>query len=148
MLAWFETSCLVHDVVYHESGLRANLYARFLVLSLYESSKRLRGLLARQFRDDLAAVLPGQFAEVELRKINSDMNAFFESCRKRFGDARDQIIAHREDDADVRMVQLYEADLEDVTGYAAEFLAIIGLIAPILVQLTARLSSDGAFGSA
>ena len=129
LLVQFDVSCLMRDMVSHESELGPNLYARLLVLTIYESTLTMRRLLSRNFQSTLENAL-----EIEnnsaLRQIHSRVQRLFEECNLQMGAVRDGIVGHRDADADVRVELLEKADVQEVTDLTIELLQTLGAILP------------------
>lgn len=140
LLAWHEISALSSDTVRYEGTFRANLYARLLVLSMYESAKRLKGLLGPDFLQAARSVVPEGPTEGELRRVHSDMSRFFKSCRTRFGDVRDGIVGHRDPDPNVRLALLLRTDSESALQMAEQMLLIFDTLGPFIAAYTAGAS--------
>lgn len=122
LLFHFETACLFEDMADYNASLRGQLYARLLVLAIYENTLKLQSLLSRRFQEDLSTA---GFNEGEIENVRSVHRAFiaiYEDCKRKFKKVRDGAIAHRDASAEVQLRLINKAQITVVTDLAIEFL--------------------------
>lgn len=107
-LTQHDTSALTADMVRHTGTLRGHMYARLLQLTIHESARTLRSLLARTFRERIVAVLGEPALDAKLREAHSLVSRLFDESDRRFGALRNGLGAHRDSDANTRHLLLYE----------------------------------------
>lgn len=110
----YDFNCVLEDTVDHQGTRRALLYARFLVLLVYEASQKLRHLLGGQFQDDLRAYGYGEESVEIARTVHKCFVDTFERCNSEFGDVRDGIVAHRDSSAERQLELMEVADVPSV----------------------------------
>jgi len=110
----YDFSCILEDTVDHQGSRRALVYARFLILLVYEASQKLRQLLGGQFQEDLRAFGYGEESIKTVRRIHKCFVDAFERCNSEFGDVRDGIVAHRDESAERQMELIEVADVPSV----------------------------------
>lgn len=130
----FEFSCLFEDLIQHQKTLRGTIYARQLILLIYESAEKLRHLLGRQFQEDMQAI--GYSVEsVELvRRVLRCFNDVFERCNREFGDVRNGAIAHRDRSASTQRQLVEKVHPDLVAEIAAEMSECVLKLQKIFVQ--------------
>lgn len=131
LLVQFDVSCLMRDMVSHESELGPNLYARLLVLTIHESTLTMRRLLSKDFQELLGSTL-GSDVGAAVRQVHSSVQKLFEKCNQQMGAVRDGIVGHRDADADIRVELLERADVQKVTDLTIELLQTLGSLLPYL----------------
>lgn len=112
---------LLNDLVQNQSTLRGSLYSRMLVLTIYESCKSLKKLLAREFRDELTKRL-GLKDDIDLKHIHSRFSQLFERCSSDFGEVRNGIIGHWDCDPKTRIALLKQANPQAVADLVIEMI--------------------------
>lgn len=167
----FDLACLFSDYVRHEHSERAHLYARFLILTIYESTKTYRGLLGGDLQKRLNDTDGSSFFMQKVRDVHKEMSRVSEAVAKQYGDVRHSIGAHRDPEAFKQLervraiggeeladlyqrfanaLSLLERLISEFTGIIAETLQRhlqrlilpIGSQAPISVNLTGESASD------
>jgi hypothetical protein len=111
LLVRFELAVLMEDLATPRGSLRANFYGRMLLLTVYESSLSLRSILGRPFREALALAFSHLDLEADLRNVHSRIHRLAQQCTEEYGDIRNGVVAHRDQDAE-RRIQL----LEEISG--------------------------------
>ncbi len=135
-----DTAVLLNDMISHQPDFRANLYGRVLILTLHESSLTLRSLLGPRFRTSYALLVTNPAAETQLKACHSDICHFFERSNTMFGDVRDGIVGHRDQNAEIRATLLETADIDKVAKLAA---ALFVILTPLLAHLNAYIEALG-----
>ena len=133
----FELSCLLAEMVRYGASLRANLYARLIILTVYEATKEMKGLLAGDFRDRITRVTRGPEIGEALKAIHSSAVKLFDRCNAKFGAVRHGAAAHRPVDPETRIKLVQQADIEKVAKLTIEMQKVIS-------QLTRQFNSYGA----
>ena len=134
LLAEHDLACLLSDLVSHTGTLRGNLYARLAILTIHESTHTLRSVIARPFREQLTLLVGGEhpMADGILRAAHSAIGTIYDKSEAQFGTIRDGIVAHRDRDPDLRVELLRAADEEAVASLAAELLAALLSLLPLI----------------
>lgn len=113
-----EALCLVQD--YHLAvGARRSMYARLVLLSLYESMRTLRVLLGKAFRDEMIDAL-GLEVRDKLNIIGRSISTIFDRVNSEFGGLRNELVGHRSADAMSRLYHLSNTDEEAIIRMAVE----------------------------
>ncbi|GEM_PF-3984858 len=135
----FDLSCLLSDMIKCNSPLRQNLYARFLILTIHESCLTLRKLLASEFRYELSQSL-GLSDDNDLKQIHSRVCQLFERCNEDFGDVRDGMVAHRDNDPEIRIKLLEQAHIPAIADLVIAMGEIVKDLQKILLSYMHHLS--------
>lgn len=121
LLFQFETACLVEDMADHDPSRRGQLYARLLILTIYENTSQLRNLLSRQFKEDLRTTGFDDNEIETVRRVHRDFISIYENCNRRWGKVRHGAVAHRDPSAEVQLRLIDKADIHNVTDLAIQF---------------------------
>jgi len=97
------------------------LYARLLLLSLYESTKTLRSVFSRGYRRDLLVRL-GSANERRINTLHGYIHHAFEDLNADYGDIRDHLLGHRDPDASRRWQALSSLNGLEIKDFAWEVL--------------------------
>lgn len=92
-----ELASLLDDYI-RARGERRWLYARLIVLSLYESTRTLRGIFSRDYGKDLESRL-GQENSKRIADLHGYIHHAFEDLNADYGDVRNHLLGHRNKDA-------------------------------------------------
>jgi hypothetical protein len=125
LLVRFELAVLMEDLATPRGSLRANFYGRMLLLTVYESSLSLRSILGRPFREALALAFAHLDLGADLRNVHSRINRLAQKCTEEYGEIRNGIIAHRDQDAECRMQLLEKISGSHVIDLALELSQVI-----------------------
>ena len=120
MLYAFDFNVLLDDTLEHGGSRRGNLYARLLVLFVYEAALTLRTLLAGQFQSDLRVVGYSDGDVSSVRGVHSGFEQAFARCNREFKDVRMNVSAHRDPSATKQLKLIEELDVEAVIDMAYE----------------------------
>lgn len=121
----FDLVCLLAEMVRHGPTLRANLYARLIILTVYEASKEMRSLLAKDLREQITGATGSTVIGEALKATHSSAVGLFERCNVKFGAVRHGVAGHRNADAEERIKLVQRADVEEVAQLTLEMLKII-----------------------
>ena len=103
------------------------LYARLLLLSLYESTKTLRSVFSRGLRKDIVGRL-GPESETRVTNLHRYIHHAFEDLEADFGEIRNRLIGHKDPDpiARWRLMSAYSGlELKDFAWEVLEWCAEI-----------------------
>ena len=119
----YDINCLLDDIVSQQEGFRVRLYTRFLILTIYEVTKKLRALLAKEFQQALINKgVNDSFIEAA-RNTHKCFVRLFDRCEELYEDVRHGVVAHRVVSAE-EQIQLFEkTNAQDVADLAIELLA-------------------------
>jgi len=102
-----------------------------LVLTIYESCKSLKKLLAREFREEFTARLTLKDDE-RLKSIHSTVCQLFEQCNRNFAAVRHGIVGHWDCDPQMRIELLKQANTLAVADLVRAMLKPLGELGDIL----------------
>jgi hypothetical protein len=124
LLLNFELSCFMRNMLNSESKLGPNLYGRHILLIIHESTLTLRSLIANQFKNDSESNL-NQIDIDRFKKIHSNICKLHDKTAKKFGEIRNGITAHKDENAEERIKLIEESDIKEITDLALEFFPLI-----------------------
>lgn len=115
-----EVACLLDDYI-RSRDERRWLYARLLLLCLFEATKTLRGLLSRSYRLDLEEKLGAAYAG-QLREMHGYIHHAHEDLNAEYGEVRRRLVAHKDPDANLRWQALSSVNGLEIKDFAWELL--------------------------
>lgn len=110
----YDFNCVFEDMLRHQGTRRGLVYARFLVLLVYEASNKFRGLLGREFQADLRSLGYGDEDVVLARGVHKCFVRAFERCNRDFGDVRNGVVAHRDESGPTQYALIDKAQVREV----------------------------------
>jgi hypothetical protein len=122
ILSHYELACLLEDMADHNSSFRGRLYARLLIVNIYETTHKLQSLLGRQLRADFLEAGVSKQEMDTLGKIHQAFVRLHEECDRRYGDVRNGIGAHKDPSAETQLELIEKANIHDVTNLVIEIL--------------------------
>lgn len=124
LLLNFEINSLLNDMVSSESKLGPNLYGRHILLIVHESTLTLRNMLAKHFKGENKYKF-GPIDIVDLKNIHSKICKLHDKSVKKFGDVRNGITAHKDEDPETRIKLIETSDVREVTNLVLDFFPLI-----------------------
>jgi hypothetical protein len=115
-----DQSAILVQLLDATTRLQVILFARLLLLTVYESLKQLRGLLAKPFQDELALALGTHPEGTSARAAHSRVARLFAEWEREFGPTRNKVIAHHDADPEVRLQLLESIDADNLALRAYE----------------------------
>ncbi|SRR5260221_10103224 len=115
-----EIACLLDDYI-RSSNERRWLYARLLLLTLFESTKTLRRVFSIGYRRDLQEKLGPESAK-EVSELHAYIHHAFEDLNRSCGEIRRGLVGHRDPDPAVRFKLLSSLSGIDIKDSAWELL--------------------------
>ncbi len=131
-MAEFEIAVLLSDMVSATSDLRTFLYSRLLLLSTYEMSKTLRGVLGQDFQEALSELGATAEERKKFREAHSAASQCYNRCEPSVRNVRRGVAAHRDPDAEVRLQLLHDAHPQLVAAFVIKFM--VGLQSASLAE--------------
>lgn len=116
----YDFNCVFEDMLEHQGTRRGLVYARFLVLLVYEASNKFRSLLGGQFQADLRSLGYGEDEVVLGRGIHNCFVRAFERCNRDFGDVRHGVVAHRDESGANQYGLIDKAQVREVVHMTLE----------------------------
>jgi hypothetical protein len=115
-----EVASLLDDYIRSRDEQRW-LYARLLLLSLYESTKTLRSVFSPSLRRDILARL-GPGSETRINNLHGYVHHAFEDLNADFSEIRNRLVGHKDRDAGVRWRMMSAYNGLEIKDFAWEIL--------------------------
>ncbi len=138
LLLQHDLSALMCDMVRNHTRLGTSLYARLLILLIYETSEKLQKvLLAKDFREEYLAALDVEDNRslIDAHKRASDL---FKRCNSKYGAVRRGLAAHWDVDPDERQRLIDTAEVRPIADLAIEMLGVLLDVTRLLSQYFER----------
>jgi hypothetical protein len=135
----FDLAILFADYVRHELAPKSHVYARFVVLTIYEGTKTYRQLLGRELQDILAADSSSRPLVPLIRGVHKALNAVATDAEHKYGDVRNGIAAHRDVEAVAQLKRLRGIGGEELAQFVERFLQAAGELEKLLAQVSKGL---------
>jgi hypothetical protein len=132
----FDLACLFSDYVRHEHSERAHLYARFLILTVYESTKTYRGLLGGDLQKKLNDTDGSGFFMQKVRDVHKQMSRLSDGVAKEYGDVRQGIGAHRDPEALKQLERVRAIGGEELADLYERFTSALLLLERLISEFT------------
>jgi hypothetical protein len=142
LLSNFELVCLMEDMVDHDPTYRGHLYARLVIVNIYETSLKFKSLLAKDFRADLATAGVSSADINELATIHRGFVHLFEECNRLYGDVRRGIGAHKDLSAEKQLALIEKATIHDVADLVTEMMKWTSMLMRIFWVHTVALAAS------
>lgn len=113
-----EAASLVQDFQLAK-GARKAMYARLLLVTVYESMSTLRRLLGKAFREEMMRVVGPETSD-QLNEIGKRISETFARTNEQFKDLRNQLAVHRSPDAMQRLYHLSNTDGAAIASLSAQ----------------------------
>jgi hypothetical protein len=113
-----EIACLLDDYI-RSRDERRWLYARLLLLSLFESTRTLRGVFSREYRKDIELRLGAQNSE-RISELHGYIHHAFNDLNADYGEIRNRLLGHRDPDAALRWQLLSSINGQEIKEFAWE----------------------------
>jgi hypothetical protein len=142
LLLRFDLSILFADYVENEHRPQAHVYARFLILTIYEGAKTYRHLLGKQLQAELASSDDAKELIPHIRRVHKALNTIASEAEKVYGDVRNGIAAHRDADAIIQLRRLRDIGGEELADFVLRFLQAAGELEVLLAAVTAGIAQS------
>jgi hypothetical protein len=109
----YDVSCPLEDILRTESEQRKKLYARYMALSLLEAAKTLRGLLGKEFQNELSTVGLPTDALTRARDAHRRFTRLFTEINGSLGEARNSVVAHKDASAQNQLNAIARVNVEE-----------------------------------
>lgn len=140
LLLNFDLSILFADFVKNEHKPQAHVYARFVILTIYEGTKTYRHLLGKQLQKELASSEATKDLIPHIRASHKALNDVASEAEEVYADVRNGIAAHRDSDATTQLRRLRQIGGEELTDFVLRFLRAAGQLQILLSSLTASIA--------
>lgn len=120
----FDLAALLERMFKARTDMEAKLYARLLILTMYESLLEMRRLFAKSLREQAVDAMADDTADLSFKRLHARIESLFRTCRKRFGRVRNELVAHRTGDPELRSQLLLAVDTDLVGRLAGETLQL------------------------
>lgn len=124
LLLQHDLSLLLSGLVQENTRLGTSMYARLLILALYESSKQMQKLLAKDFREQVVRVLDPD-DDHRLKALHKRVSKIFDVSRQNFGVVRHGLAGHWTHDPEERQELIDHAEIQSVVDLVIEMLKLI-----------------------
>lgn len=142
LLLRFDLSILFADYVENEHRPQAHVYARFLILTIYEGARTYRHLLGKQLQAELASSDDSKELIPHIRRVHKALNTIASEAEQVYGDVRNGIAAHRDADAIVQLRRLRDIGGEELADFVLRFLQAAGELEVLLAAVTAGIAQS------
>jgi hypothetical protein len=128
----YDVTVIFADYVSYEMTERSHVYSRFLILTLYESTKTYRRLLGKNLQKKLANDKAASEFLARARGAHKALSAVADEVAKRYGDIREGIAAHRDEEALAQLERLRSIGGEEVANVFERFTRALGELEHLL----------------
>lgn len=144
LLMDYDLICLFEEMVITRSRWKKKLYARLVVINLYECANDFAFLLGKTFREQLIVIhLPN--LEVDRRTIHKEIVKFQKSHNAFLKRIRNSVMGHRDHNAEAQIEFIKSLKTNEIFRLGTEYFEWDSkfqrfLATPLLKELTARLN--------
>lgn len=118
----YDLRCLLEDIRRHREAWHRKLYARHLIVTMFECTDDLTSLLGKNLRNIIDRRIQGSALLQELNGLHETVSQFKSNNDITFRKIRVQVLAHREHDASVQLEILQNLDVRKVEECGCELL--------------------------
>jgi hypothetical protein len=139
LLLQFDLHTLFADFVTHEHDITSHVYARYVILVIYEGTAQYRHLLGKELQDSWTTDDFLKHFVTDLRHAHKALNAVAGQAEQRYSDVRNGIAAHRDKEAAAQLARLRQLGGEEVAKFVIDFSTALGSLLQLLAEITKRL---------
>jgi len=139
LLLRFDISILFADFIRREHEPAAHVYARFVILTIYEGSATYRRLLGKHLQDTLAANADARPLLPRIRALHKAMSSVAKEAVREYRDIRHGIAAHRDENAVVQLRRLRSVGGEELALSVERFTRASMELERLFAELTAGI---------
>lgn len=144
LLMDYDLICLFEEMAITRSRWKKKLYARLVVINLYECVNDFAFLLGKPLREQLIVTLLPNL-EVARRTIHKEIVKFNKSHNAFLKRIRNSVIAHRNHNAESQIEFINSLNTKEIYRLGTEYFAwnsklLILLLTPLMKELTARFT--------
>ena len=140
----YDLSCLFEEMVSTRSSWKRKLYARLVVLTLYECADDFAFRSGKPLREQLEVILLPNF-DVQRKTIHKEIVNFNNSHKAFLKRIRNSVIGHRDHNPESQLELIKSLKVSEIVRLGTEYFAWCGkvhnlLTLPIMNELVARLA--------
>jgi hypothetical protein len=135
-LVQLDIACLYADYLLHEDAPRAHVYARFLILTIYESTRTYRSLLGKRLQRKLSEQEGSVVFLQQVRAAHKELCAVSERADRVYGEVRNGVAAHRDEEAVMQLGRLREIGGDEFHELVAAFHAALNTLVVLLADFS------------
>jgi hypothetical protein len=118
------------------------VYARFVILTIYEGTQTYRHLLGKQLQATLASSDVAKDLIPHIRRVHKALNNVASEAEQQYGDVRNGIAAHRDADAITHLQRLRGIGGEELTDFVLRFGQAAGELQALLAGVTMGIAQS------